>query len=145
MAYTDVQGKDVPLLLSDDNWTTAYTVVCLVSGGLKQGFPVNTEESQCGSHTGVGSFAFSQQFSAIVNTTPATVTGGAGEASYKKLQSWCQARTLIRFKVQNGASGVNFYHEGQVYLNDLTLDWQVGQIAKVNGTLTGTGDFDNTF
>ena len=142
----DVQGKDLPLILSDDSFTTSYTIVCLTQGGVKNSYSVNTEESQCGVHTGIGSPAFSVSFSAIVKTDPtaASCTPSVGEASYKKLLTWATAQTKLSFKVSNGTLGANFYQSGEVYLNDLSLDWQVGQTVKCSGTLTGTGVVDVT-
>src|SRR5439155_9462406 len=101
MANTDIQGKALPLLLSDDNWTTAYTVVCLTDSTFKLTSPVNTEVSQCGVHTGIGPSLFSLTFNGMVNTTPASVVAGAGEASYKRFLTWANAQTQIRFKLQN--------------------------------------------
>ena len=143
---SDVQGKLLPLIVSPDSFTTSYTLVCLTQGGVKNSFSVNTEESQCGVHTGIGSPAFSVSFSAIVKTDPTTPTGTplVGEASYKKLLEWATSQTLLSFKVSQGTAGADFYQTGDVYLNDLSLDWQVGQTVKCSGTMTGTGVVDVT-
>ena len=145
MAATYLQGSELPLLLSDDNWTTTYTLSCLVSTGLKLGYSITTEENQCGIATGVGSVSFSIPFSAHVNATPDAVVSNAGQVSFKQMQDWVKDRELLKFKLFSGASGVDFYSSGDVYLNDLNLESQLGSVIKMSGTLTGTGVLDTTF
>lgn len=142
----DKQGKDLALILSDDAFTTSYTLVCFVSGSTKSSFSVNTEESACGVHTGIGSVNFSVNATAIVKVDPTAATGTplVGEASYKKLKQWNVGQTLVAYKVTAGTAGADFYETGDMYLNDISLDWQVGQTVKTSFTMTGTGTLDIT-
>lgn len=142
----DIQSADLPLQLSEDSFTTTYNIVCKQQGSLKISYPVNTEESDCAVHTGTGAVGFSLSVSGVVKTDPTAPTGSpaVGEASYKKMQSWATGKTLLSFKLAHGTLSADFYNSGSVYLNDLEITSQTGQVVKFTATLTGTGVLDIT-
>lgn len=144
MAYTDIQGSEVLLQLSSDNFTTTYSIVCLQTADFNLKSPVTTEESQCGTHTAIGKGSFTVNFSGIMSSSPAVPSGSpsVGQASYKQLLSWASSQQLLSFRMQHGTLGVDFFESGSCYLSDLTRTWGNAQLVKFSGTLTGTGDID---
>lgn len=91
-------GRTFMLLVSDDNWTTTLTVVCLNKQGLKRSRPVNSVDTQCGFSKAYGSADRKFDAEAVNNLTPDAVVAGVGEASYKKFASWFEANTELKFK-----------------------------------------------
>src|SRR6185503_1328172 len=112
-ATAPIKGRTFLFKVSDDNWTTTYTLVCLMSQRGRASRQKNTIDSQCGLYTSRGSVDRTYELVFMVNTTPDAVAAGVGEVSGKKWQEWFEADTVLKFKRQwPTGSGTDFHQEG---------------------------------
>lgn len=95
---TTVQGKSIPLAISTDG-ITYKNLVCSTAHGLTIDVPVNTEQSDCGSHSSLGNPVGTATFSGLLNTTP----NGATEAGHDEVAMYCNQGTKVYIKCQPGA------------------------------------------
>jgi predicted secreted protein len=145
MATAIIQGRSFFLYLSDDNWTTKYKVVCLEGQNLDAERSVQETDTQCGVLVSFGNAKATIQATGVCNTTPAAVAAGAGEASYKKLQTWFWANTALLFKRQSpDAAGTDLNQEGTCYISKLGDSAQVDGKLIFSMTLSVQGDVDIT-
>jgi hypothetical protein len=144
MGLTQVLGKDILLKLSDDNWTTTYTLVCLTKQGFKGSTPVTKKPTQCGQAVGISANDNTFSFDAVMNTTPTAVSAGVGEASLKKVRSWYNSNTLLKVKRSIGSAGADDYIEASAYLTSLSDELAVEDVMTFSGELTVIGDLDLT-
>lgn len=142
MATTPVQGKAILLVVNDG--TTDYTLVCLTKQSFKGSTPVNKKETQCGQIVGLGAKDMSFSFDAIMNTTPAAVSGGAGEASAKIALGWYKNDTPLTIKRSIGTAGADHYMSATAYLTEYNDDLTVGNPMAFSGVFTVYGDLDIT-
>lgn len=139
---TTVQSNLVPVALSTDN-ITYKTVVCKKSWNFNGDTPVNTEESDCGIHTGLGANTWTVDMELLLNTT----INGATEVSAKEILAWWQAQTLLYIVMQYPTSvtpGTAFYIQGSGYITKYTLNNQVGNLITATVTFTGSSNPDVT-
>lgn len=92
---TTVQGSSVPLAISLDD-ATYKNLVCATAHDLTYDTPVNTEQSDCGSHTSLGATTLQMTFSGFLNTTPNGVT----EAGHDEVAGYCFNKTKVYLKTQ---------------------------------------------
>jgi hypothetical protein len=145
MALTTIQGTGFLLKLSPDNWTTTYTVVCLTNQGMNRERDVNVTATQCGTASGRGPIKRSIDATLVVNTTPAAVASGVGEASYKLLETWIETDTALLFKRESPVgSGTDIYQVGTCWLTKMNDSAAVGEKMVCDITLTIDGDLDLT-
>lgn len=144
MAVKYLPGRTFYLLLSDDNWTTTYTLVCLQRQGLKRSRAVTKQDSQCGVAKSYGSPDRSMSIEAINNLTPAAVAAGVGEASYKKIASWFEANTELKVRRKTPSDGSELYMESTCKINDLEDAAAVEGNMTFSCTLELEGDLDET-
>jgi hypothetical protein len=135
MALAQVQGKAILLKVSPDAGTTKYTLVCLVKQTFKGSTAVNKKETQCGQAVGLGAKDMSFTFDAVMNTTPAAVVSGAGEASAKLALSWWLNDTQLTVYRSIGTAGADHYMEATAYLTEYNDDLTVGDPMAFSGTL----------
>lgn len=95
---TTVQGKTIPLAISLDD-ITYKNLVCSTAHGLSIDVPVNTEQSDCASHSSVGNPAGTATFSGLLNITP----NGATEAGHDEVAQYANNGTKVYIKCQPGA------------------------------------------
>lgn len=145
MALTPIQGKAFLLKLSPDAFTSTYTVVCLTSQSMNRERPVNNTDTQCGTVSGRGNPTRSIDATLVVNTTPAALAAGVGEASYKLLEQWFEGDTALTFKRESPVgSGTDIYQTGTCYITKLNDTAQVGEKMVCDVTLTIDGVLDLT-
>ncbi len=141
---TYLAGRTFLLLLSDDNWTTTYTLVCLTKQGLKRSRPVTKQDSQCGQAKAYGEVDRTLDVEALNNLTPDAVATGVGEASYKKVSTWFEANTQLKFRRKQPSDGSQLYQEGSCKLANLDDSSEVGNNMTFSFTLEIEGDIDET-
>lgn len=142
MATTTVQSNLVPIYLSADSGSTYKSVVCKKSASFKGSTSTTEEETDCGILLGIGANKWSFDVEAIVNTTPAST-----EMSYEDILGYWQAQTALLVKYQyptSGSPGADFYHQGTVYITDISQANSVGNLLSFTITLSGTGTLDVT-
>jgi hypothetical protein len=144
MAVKYLPGRTFYLLLSADNWTTTYTLVCLTRQGLKRSRAVTKQDSQCGVAKSYGAPDRSMSVEAINNLTPATVAAGVGEASYKLISTWFEANTELKMKRKTPSDGSELYQESACKINDLEDSASVEGNFTFSFTLELEGDLDET-
>lgn len=141
---TYLAGRTFYLLLSDDNWTTTYTLVCLTKQGLKRSRPVNKQDSQCGQAKSYGEVDRNMDVEAINNLTPDAVSAGVGEASYKKIAAWFEANTVLKVKRKTPSDGSHLYMESSARIANLDDSEGVADNMTFSFTLELEGDIDET-
>ncbi|MGQ0740215.1 MAG: hypothetical protein ACT4OJ_14280 [Bacteroidota bacterium] len=141
---TYLPGRTFYLLLSDDNWTTTYTLVCLSKQGLKRNRPVTKQDSQCGQAKAYGEVDRMMDVEAINNLTPDAVAAGVGEASYKKIASWFEANTALKMRRKTPSDGSQLYQESACKLASLDDSAGVAENMTFSFTLELEGDLDET-
>lgn len=140
---TVVQSNQIPFALSSDGPTfaTYKNVVCKKAWNFTGTTTINTDESDCGIHTGLGANTWTLDFEAILNTTP----DGATEISAGAMLALWAAQTLVAIKVMYpNPAGTAFYVQGTAYITTFSLVNQVGNLMTFTGTLTGASAVDVT-
>lgn len=127
---TYLAGRTFYLLLSDDNWTTTYTLVCLQKQSLSRSRAVNKQDSQCGIAKAYGEVDRTMSVEAVHNLTPDAVASGVGEASYKKIATWFEANTALNVKRKTPNDGSYLYMESACRISKLD------DVAEVAGNQT---------
>lgn len=139
---TYLAGRTFYLLLSDDSWTTTYTLVCLNKQGMKRSRPVSKQDSQCGQAKAYGEVDRTFDVEAINNLTPNAVVTGVGEASYKKISTWFEANTALKFRRKEPSDGSYLYQEGSCKIANLDDDAESNNNMTFSFTLEIEGDLD---
>lgn len=101
---TTVQGKSIPLALSLND-ITYKNVVCNQAHDVTLDSPVNTEVSDCGTHTGLGPVQTTMTFQGLLNTTP----NGATEMSADDVITLANNQTYVYLKTQPGSKVLKGY------------------------------------
>lgn len=140
---TYLAGRTFNLLLSDDNWTTTYTLVCLTKQGLKRSRAVTKQDSQCGIAKAYGEVDRMMDVEAINNLTPDAVASGVGEASYKKIATWFENNTALKIKRRSPTDGSNLYMESNGKIANLDDSAGVAENMTFSFTLE-LDDIDET-
>lgn len=144
MAEKYLPGRTYYLLLSDDAWTTTYTLVCLTKQGLNRERSVNKQDTQCGFSKSFGAVDRVMDVECVTNLTPTAVAAGVGEASYKKVSAWFEAGTEIKMKRKTPTDGTDQYQESACTIAKLSDAADVGGNQTFSMTLELTGAFDET-
>lgn len=101
---TTVQGKSIPLALSLDD-LTYKNLVCSTAHDATLDTPVNTEQSDCGSHTSLGATSLVMTFSGLINTTP----NGATEMGHDEVMELANNQTKVYLKTMPHAKTIKGY------------------------------------
>lgn len=141
---TYLPGRTFYLLMSDDNWTTTYTLVCLVKQGLKRSRSVTKQESQCEMAKSFGAVDRTFSVEAVNNLTPDAVASNVGEASYKKIASWFEAATPLKIKRKSPSDGSHLYMESSATIVGMDDSAAVADNMTFNFEMELTGDLDET-
>lgn len=137
-------GRTFYLYLSDDDWTTTYLAVCLVSQGMKRSRNTNKQDNQCGIAKASGSPDRTLDAEALTNLTPDAVSGGAGEASYKKMSTWFEADTQLSFRRKVPTDGSQLYQEGSCKIASIDDAAEVANNMTFSFSLEIEGALDET-
>lgn len=141
----EIQGSLVTMWLSetDNNYKT---IVCEEGSQSSTTSSVTTTKTKCGT--------FSAPDTAEISISGNGVAGAnlaANQVSFKQLQAWAQANTLLYFIRRNeadAAAGVTagevVYLDGRGYVTEATETSNEGDVVKFNWVFTTTGDVDNT-
>jgi hypothetical protein len=141
MATTTIKGKDFLLKLSPDNGTSKYTLVCLEGHSYSGKRNKTKRDTQCGAIVSRGEPERTIQVTGVVNTTPAALAAGVGEASLELIQSWFENDTaLTMYRQMPVATGDDFKQQGTVYIEELGDDVKVGEYMSFNLTLGVDGN-----
>lgn len=144
MPNTPLQGKLILLEMSDDNWTTSYTLTCLISQGFQGSRSVSTKSTQCGTSVGLGPADNKIPWEADLNTTPDAVAAGVGQVSLVKLMTWYDAGTLLRVRQKYPTDGSVFYRESAAYLTEYNETDPTDNVVTATGSFQLTGALDMT-
>lgn len=137
---TTIQANLVPFSLSVDN-TTYKNVVCKKSWNFNGTTQTNTEQTDCGPLTAVGSNEFTFDFEMVLNTTPDSAT----QMSAKEVLAIWNSQAITYAKVlYPDPAGSNFYIQGAGYITSFVLQNSVGNLMTFTGTFTGNGTVDIT-
>ncbi len=132
------------LELSDDNFTTTYTLVCLTKQGMRRSRSVTKQDTQCEIAKAYGAADRMMPIEAVNNLTPDAVSSGVGEASYKKIASWFEANTTIKMKRRTPSDGSQLFQLGECKINNLEDSESVGDNMTFSFELELQGDLDET-
>jgi predicted secreted protein len=137
-----IQGNDVNVQLSTDTGTTWKTLICETRSGVSMSRDTTSTQTKCSAGTsvlGIGALSWSFSFDAVVDTDPS-----ASQVTYADVLTLMNAGTKVMGRIQYNTSGTEFYHAGDVYVTDLSLDAATGETVQFSGTLSGTGALDIT-
>lgn len=128
---TTVQGKTIPLAISLDD-VTYKNLVCATAHDLTIDTPVNTEQSDCGSHSSIGNPAGTASFSGLLNITP----NGATEAGHDEVAQYANNGTKVYLKCTPGGK----MFKGYGWMNNFVSQKQTESLYSFtfNFTLDGT-------
>lgn len=141
---TYLPGRTFYVYLTDDNWTTTYTLECLTKGGLKRSRPVNKQDTQCGQAKSYGTPDRMMDLEAVTNLTPDAVAAGVGTASYKKIAQWFEAATALKVRRKFPTDGSQQYLESDCKIASLDDDAEVAANQTFSLTLELEGVPDET-
>jgi predicted secreted protein len=137
-----IQGNDVNVEISTDNGTTFKTLICETRSGVSIQRETSSTQTKCNAgvaQLGIGALSWSLSFDAVADTDPS-----ASQVTYADMLTLITAGTKVVGRIQYNTSGTEFYHKGDVYVTDLTLDAATGETVQFSGTLSGTGALDVT-
>jgi hypothetical protein len=141
----EIQGTLVTMWLSETD-SNYKTIVCEDSSQSSTTTNVTTTKTKCGTYT-------------ATDTAEKTFSGSgvaagnllANQVSFKQLQAWCDAGTLLYFIRRNEANvaagitaGEIIYLDGQGYITEATETSAEGDVVKFNWAFSATGTVDNT-
>ena len=141
---TYLPGRTFYLLLSDDNWTTAFTLVCLQKQAMNRERPVSKQNSQCGVAKAYGEVDRSMDVEALNNLTPDAVSAGVGEASYKKISGWFEGNAQLKMKRKTPTDGSQLYQESACKVSKISDQADSENNMTFNFSLELEGDLDET-
>ena len=141
----EIQGTLVTMWLSETD-SNYKTIVCEDSSQSSTTASITTTKTKCGT--------FSAPDTPEISFSGSGVAGGnlaANQVSFKQLQAWAQAKTILYFIRRNEANstigitaGEVVYFDGQGYLTEVTETSAEGDVVKFNWAFTSTGTVDNT-
>jgi hypothetical protein len=141
---TYLPGRTHYLLLSDDNWTTTYTLVCLTKMGVGRSRAVTKQDTQCEMAKAYGASDGSMPVEAVNNLTPNAVAAGVGEASFKKVSAWYEANTQLKMKRKAPTDGSQLYMESSCKISKIDESVDVANNQTFTFDLELEGVFDET-
>lgn len=116
---TYLAGDTFYLDLSVNNFTDTYTLVCLRRQGMKRQLERRTQTSQCGVNKAHGEWDRTLDVEAFNNLTPDALVSNVGEASYKLIAQWAEAKTTVYFERKSPADGSYLYQSGTAKIINL--------------------------
>lgn len=141
----EIQGTLVTMWVSETD-SNYKTIVCEDSSQSSTTSNVNTTKTKCGTYTATDT--------PEISISGSGVAGGnlnANQVSFKQLQAWAAAGTLLYFIRRNEANvaasitaGEIVYLDGQGYFTEATETSAEGDVVKFNWAFTTTGTVDNT-
>lgn len=138
MSTTALQSSNVPFYVSTDG-SSWKMIVCKRGVTFTGNTPVTTEDTDCGPIVGIASNQWTFDIDAVVNTTPDIGTA----ESYEQILKWWDAQTLLYVRWNHpDSSGLNFYHQGQAYITNLSSAVTQGASMTFTITFTGQGSLD---
>lgn len=132
-----IQANEVSVQLSIDGGTTQKTLICETRSGVSMTRDTTSTQTKCNSGVavvGIGALSWSFDFDAVVDTAPS-----GSQVTYNDMLGWINAGTAITATIEFTGE---FFHQGLVYVTDLSLDASVGETVKFSGTLSGSGALD---
>jgi hypothetical protein len=142
---TPIPGRSFLFKVSDDNWTTTYTLECLISQRGRASRAKNSIDSQCGLYTSRGSVDRTYELVFMVNTTVDAVAAGVGPISGKQWQTWFENNTQLKFKRQwPTGSGTAFHQEGTIDIDSIDDEAEVAGYLIFTSTVSVQGPIDTT-
>lgn len=141
----EAQGSLVVMWLSttDSNYKL---ITCEETSQASTTLAVTKTSTKCGPFTAVANPETALSGSGVVDADPA-----ANQASYKQLEAWARAKTLLYFIYKNLAdvasgllNGEIVYLEGRGYLTEVTVTAQEGDLVKFNWAFEPSGTIDNS-
>lgn len=141
----ELQASLVVLWLSDTG-SNYKLVTCEESSSASTTAAVTKTPTKCGVFTAVANAETSISGSGVVDGDPA-----ANQVSYKQMEAWCRAKTLLYFIYKNltdagsgQTNGESVYLDGRGYLTEVTVTAQEGDLVKFNWVLEPSGTVDNS-
>lgn len=141
----EIQGTLVAMWLSETD-SNYKTIVCEDSSQSSTTSSITTTKTKCAT--------FSAVDEPEITFSGSGVAGGnlaANQVSFKQLQAWAQAKTLLYFIRRNEANtpaqitaGEIVYLDGRGYLTEVTETSAEGDVVKFNWAFTASGTVDNT-
>jgi hypothetical protein len=134
---SSIQSSDMPIELSFDNGVTWKDLVCLTDYQIPLNSPVTATDTFCGKKVGVGNIEFNPSGTATCEVIP-----DAGEASASELLDVQNAKSSIRFRVQNpqsGSVGQLLYIAGSCKVTNVTIIGTANNLITFTFQLTGEG------
>jgi hypothetical protein len=141
----EIKGTLVTMWVSETD-SNYKTIVCEDSSQSSTTSNVNTTKTKCGTYTSTDT--------PEISISGSGVAGGnlnANQVSFKQLQAWVAAGTLLYFIRRNEANvtaaitaGEIVYLDGQGYFTEATETSAEGDVVKFNWAFTTTGTVDNT-
>lgn len=146
MAVNSIQGSLVLHEFSEDNGTTWKTLVCAQGGKFESTTNVTIEKTKCGPIKGVDDPDWKMSGDAVANMYPTE-----DQVSYSDMLRWQQAKELIQVRLQSPADdtlslaeGEAFYHGGEAYVTNVTIDNSNGAVVKFTWGVEGQGVLETT-
>jgi hypothetical protein len=139
---TELQGGLVLNEISEDGGSTWKIIVCEDTSQISGTSAANETQTKCGTFTAVENNA--------VQVTGSGVAGGdlaSNQVSYLRLQQLRDAKTKIKFRRQNSASGTITageitYALFDAYVTEATETAAEGEVIQFNWAVTSTGTID---
>lgn len=141
---TESQGTLVVNEISEDNGSTWKVIVCETDSQISGTSTANETPTKCGTYTSVENNAMTVSGSGVAGGDLST-----NQVSYQRLAQLRQAKTKIKFRRQNAASGTLTageitYAMGDAYVTEATETSNEGEVTQFNWAMTFTGEVDLT-
>ncbi len=127
---TTVQGKNIPLALSLDD-ATYKSIVCNQAHDVTLDSSVNSEVSDCGTHSSLSPVALTMTFQGLLNTTP----NGATEMSADDVIVLANNQTKVYLKTQPAAKVI----KGYGFISNFVYTKATENLISFSFTFTGDG------
>lgn len=141
----ELSARLVGMWVSETN-SNFKTIVCEESSQSSTTANVTTTKTKCGSFS-----APDAAETAISGSGVAGANLAANQVSFKQLEAWTRAGTLLYFVRRNEAdvaagvdAGELVYLDGRGYFTEATETSAEGDVVKFNWAFQPTGDVDNT-
>jgi hypothetical protein len=131
---TVLQSRNVPFAIGTDG-VTYKTAVCKKAVNVAIEPQITQEESDCGTHTAVGSTRWSFDAEVILNTTP----NGATEVSINTIAGYANAGTTVYVKLVNAGT---YYRQGSGIITNYRETLPLNGFVTASFTFTGDGTLD---
>ena len=141
----ELQGSSLVLWLSDTGSNFKW-VTCEISSTASISAGVTTTKTKCATFTTTDTPETTISGNGVVDAAPA-----ANQVSFKQLEIWCRAKTLLYFiyktLADTGAgetSGESVYLDGRARISEVTVTGGSEGVIEFTYALAASGDIDNT-